>query len=93
MSRTFRTFAIGACLVVGGVLPAGASAIPPVGECPRSHSTEVTREESIPIDGGVLFDLVNKNGDNIVCFRAHQFRPGGTVIDNHARHRFLTSPN
>jgi hypothetical protein len=89
MSRTSRTFAGGAvlgALIVGAVAPAGASAGPPVGECPRSHATAVTREEALAIDGAVIFDKVNNNGDNIVCFRPWRKKEGGgTVIDNTAR--------
>ena len=88
MSRTSRTLADGAvlgALIVGGLVPTWASAAPPVGECPSSHPTVVTREEALEIDGAVLFDAVNKNGDNIVCFKAWHKKPGGTVIDNTAR--------
>lgn len=88
MSRTSRKLADGAILgvlIVGAVAPAGASGAPPVGECPRSHATVVTREEALAIDGAVLFDKVNNNGDNIVCFKPWREKLGGTVIDNTAR--------
>ncbi len=88
MSRTSRTFAGGAvlgALIVGAAVPAGTSAGPPVGECARSHATVVTREEALAIDGAVLFDRVNNNGDNIVCFKPWRKKEGGTVIDNTAR--------
>ena len=88
MSRTSRKLADGAvlgALIVGALAPAGASAAPPVGECPRSHTTVVTREEAFAIDGAVLFDKVNNNGDNIVCFKPWRKKLGGTVIDNTAR--------
>jgi hypothetical protein len=88
MSRTSRKLADGAvlgALIVGALLPAPASAAPPVGECPTSHPTVVTREEALAIDQAVLFDAVNKNGDNIVCFKPYRKKPGGTVIDNTAR--------
>jgi hypothetical protein len=90
MSRIARTLADGAvsgALIAVALVPGSASAARPVGECPISHSTVVTREEALEIDGAVLFDIVNKNGDNIVCFKPwHKKLPGGTVIDNHARH-------
>ena len=88
MSRTSRKLADGAvlgALIVGALLPAPASAAPPVGECPSSHPTVVTREEALAIDQAALFDQVNKNGDNIVCFKPYRKKPGGTVIDNTAR--------
>ena len=88
MSRITRKLAGGAvlgALIVGAVAPAGASASRPRGECPISHSTVVTREEALGIDGAVIFDAVNKNGDNIVCFRPWRKKLGGTVIDNTAR--------
>jgi hypothetical protein len=88
MSRTSPKLANGAllgALIVGAVAPAGASASRPVGECPISHSTVVTREEALEIDGAVIFDAVNKNGDNIVCFKPWLKKLGGTVIDNTAR--------
>ena len=37
------------------------------------------------MDGLKLFDAVNKNGDNTVCFKPYRAKPGGTVIDNTAR--------
>ena len=45
----------------------------------------VTREEALAIDGAVIFDKVNNNGDNIVCFKPWRKKDGGTVIDNTAR--------
>ena len=88
MCRNSRKLADGAvfgALIFGALVPASASAAPPVGECPRSHPTVVTREEALEIDGAVIFDAVNKNGDNIVCFKPWLKKPGGTVIDNTAR--------
>jgi hypothetical protein len=88
MSYTSRRFLNGAsigAIVIGGLLPAAASAEPPVGQCPVSHSTEITRDEAAAMNGLELFDAVNKNGDSIVCFKPYRFKPGGTVIDNSAR--------
>jgi hypothetical protein len=89
MSRTSRKLAESAvlgALIIGAVAPAGASAARPVGECPRSHAIVVTRAEALAIDGAVLFDRVNNNGDNFVCFKPWRKKLGGTVIDNAARH-------
>jgi hypothetical protein len=89
MSSTARTLADGAvlgALIAVALVPGSASADRPVGECPISHSTVVTREEALEIDGAVLFDIVNKNGDNIVCFKPWHKKDGGTLIDNGTRH-------
>jgi hypothetical protein len=91
MSRIARTLADGVvlgALIAVALMPGSASAARPVGECPISHSTVVTREEALEIDGAVIFDIVNKNGDNSVCFKPWHTKDGGTVIDNRARHNF-----
>jgi hypothetical protein len=75
----------GALLAV--VAPSPVSGAPPVGQCPQSFPDVITRAEALEIDGAVIFDAVNKNGDDIVCFKPFNNAPGGTLIDNTARLR------
>ena len=44
----------------------------------------ITRAEALEIDGAVIFDAVNKNGDDIICFKPFPNQTGGVVIDNTA---------
>jgi hypothetical protein len=64
--------------------PATASGVLAVGQCPQNFPDEITRVEALEIDGAVLFDAVNKNGDDIICFKPYAKKTGGVVRDNSA---------
>ena len=42
----------------------------------------VTRVEALAIDGAVLFDRVNKNGDGIICVKPFANKDGVVLKDN-----------
>jgi hypothetical protein len=88
MHRTCRKVLVGFSAVAAAALtPATASGVPPVGECPKSFPEVITRAEALEIDGAVIFDAVNKNGDDIICFKPFPKTTGGVVIDNTAARR------
>ena len=85
MSRTCRKVLVGFSAVAAAALtPATASGVPPVGHCPNSYPTQITRAEAEAAGVAVLFDAVNKNGDDIICFKPYPKKTGGNVIDNTA---------
>ena len=85
MTRTCRRILGGlSAMAVVALTPATAWGGAPVGQCPRSFPDVITRAEALEIDGAVLFDAVNKNGDPIICFKPYSHKIGGVVIDNTA---------
>jgi hypothetical protein len=85
MTRTCRRVVVGFSAVAAAALtPATASGGAPVGQCPQSFPDVITRAEALEIDGAVIFDAVNKNGDVIICFKPFPNKTGGVVIDNTA---------
>jgi hypothetical protein len=85
MTRTCRRILVGlSAMAVVALTPATAWGGAPVGQCPRSFPDVITRAEALEIDGAVLFDAVNKNGDPIICFKPYSHKIGGVVIDNTA---------
>jgi hypothetical protein len=85
MTRTCRRVLVGFSAVAAAALtPATASGGAPVGQCPQSFPDVITRAEALLIDGAVIFDAVNKNGDGIICFKPFPNQTGGVVIDNTA---------
>ena len=83
MTHTCRTVLVGFSAVAAAALtPATASGVAPVGQCPPSFPEVITRAEALEIDGAVIFDAVNKNGDDIICFKPFPNQTGGVVIDN-----------
>jgi hypothetical protein len=85
MTCTCRRVLVGFSAVAAAALtPATASGGAPVGQCPQSFPDVITRAEALEIDGAVIFDAVNKNGDDIICFKPFANKTGGVVIDNTA---------
>jgi hypothetical protein len=85
MTRTCRRVLVGFSAVAAAALtPATASGVAPIGQCPQSFPDVITRAEALEIDGAVIFDAVNKNGDDIICFKPFPKKTGGVVIDNTA---------
>ena len=64
--------------------PSPAFGAPPVGQCPDSFVV-ATREEAVEMGQLALFEAVNNNGDDIICFRPFNKKPGGALVDNTAR--------
>jgi len=64
--------------------PSPVSGAPPVGQCPDSFVV-ATREEAVEMGQLALFEAVNNNGDDIICFRPFNKKPGGALVDNTAR--------
>jgi hypothetical protein len=92
------THAVG-CLAASGLIAlavAGpAPATNPVGTCPDSYSPytreQFTRLGMTPDDRklfGQIFDVVNQNGDAVVCFKLYPNGPhgihSGNLVDNTA---------
>ena len=71
-------------VAVAALTPATAAGAPPVGQCPNSYPTQITRAEAEAAGVVALFDAVNKNGDGIICFKPYPKKTGGNVIDNTA---------
>jgi hypothetical protein len=85
MNPRCRKVLVGFSAVAAAVLaPATASGVAPVGQCPKSFPEVITRAEALEIDGAVIFDAVNQNGDDIICFKPFPNKTGGVVIDNTA---------
>jgi hypothetical protein len=85
MTRTCRRVLVGFSAVAAAALtPATASGVAPVRQCPENFPDVITRAEALEIDGAVIFDAVNKNGDDIICFKPFANKDGGVVKDNTA---------
>ena len=85
MYRTCRKALVGFSAVAAAAFtPATASGVPPVGQCPNSYPTQITRAEAEAAGVAALFEAVNKNGDDIICFKPFPNQTGGVVIDNTA---------
>jgi hypothetical protein len=83
MTPWCRRVLVGLAAVAAAALTsATASGVAPVRPCPENFPDEITRAEALEIDGAVLFDAVNKNGDDIVCFKPFKSKDGGVVKDN-----------
>jgi hypothetical protein len=85
MTRKCRRVLVAFSAVAAAALtPASASGVAPVGQCPLSFPDVIHRAEAVEIDGPVIFDAVNKNRDDIICFKPFPNQTGGVVIDNTA---------
>ena len=93
IARTAGCLTVSALVSLAGGAPALAAS--PVGRCPDSYSP-LTREQLValgttPEDQQLfaeVFDVVNKNGDTVVCFKLFpnglHHGHAGNVVDNHA---------
>ena len=85
MTRTCRRVLVGFSAVAAAALtPATASGVAPTRPCPENFPDAVTRVEALAIDGAVLFDRVNKNGDGIICVKPFANKDGVVLKDNTA---------
>lgn len=85
MTRTRWTILVScSAAVVAALTPGPASGIAPQRPCPENFPDIILRADTVPIDNGVLFDRVNKNGDGIICIRWYANKEGGVLKDNTA---------
>jgi hypothetical protein len=85
MTRTCLRVLVGFSAAAAAALtPAPASGVAPMRQCPENFPVVITRAEALEIDDAVIFDAVNKNGDDIVCFKPFANKDGGVVKDNTA---------